>query len=148
MITKELDGLKKCCVYANDFHLEMILLPYIKENLSETKFVILTENNLEETVKILLERITLAENYKAEIFNINWKNEKNKKIDYMKECLCNDEKITVIIKGSLNYINDILNIIMDFDKNNIDIIRCYSVEELNETHINLSDCEVLNTKRI
>ena len=73
MITKELDDLRKCCVYANDFHLEMILLPYIKENLSETKFVILTENNLEETVKILLKRINLDENYKNEILNINYK---------------------------------------------------------------------------
>ena len=142
MITKELDNLKKCCVYANDFHLEMILLPYIKENLSETKFVILTENNLEETVKILLKRINLDENYKNEILNINWKNDTEKKIDYIKKFLNNNEKITVVIKGSLNYLDEILNIISNF------VIECYSVDELNETDINLDNCEVLNTKKI
>ena len=31
MITKELEATKKCCLYASDFHLEMILVPYIKE---------------------------------------------------------------------------------------------------------------------
>ena len=61
MITKELDGLEKCCIYANDFHLEMILLPYIKENFEENKFIIFTENDLEGTIKTLLERTNLPD---------------------------------------------------------------------------------------
>ena len=33
MITKEHETKKYCCFYASDFHLEMILLPYIKNNI-------------------------------------------------------------------------------------------------------------------
>ena len=41
MITKEHSGIKSCCFYASEFHLEMILLPYINaisNNLSDNVF--------------------------------------------------------------------------------------------------------------
>ena len=48
---------KTCTFYASDYHFEMITLPYIEQKLEEdNKIVILTENNLEETIKTLISR--------------------------------------------------------------------------------------------
>ena len=45
---------KTCAFYASDYHFEMISLPYINKKLDESKEVIvLTENNLKETIKKL-----------------------------------------------------------------------------------------------
>ena len=47
MITKESKAVKKCCLYASDFHLEMILLPYIKERINKSNFIIFTQKTQE-----------------------------------------------------------------------------------------------------
>ena len=59
MITKEHEVKKYCCFYASDFHLEMILLPYIKKNMYKYKFMIFTEENLSDSMNILLNRTNL-----------------------------------------------------------------------------------------
>lgn len=148
MITKELNNIEKCCIYANDFHLEMVLLPFIKENLEKTKFVILTENNLEDSVKILLDKVNINKEIKNEIFGINWKNNNAEKIENLKNSIFNFENITVIIKGSNNFINEISKIVDEFNEDCLDIIKCYSVEQLNGSDINLNNCDILNTKRM
>ena len=148
MITKELNNIEKCCIYANDFHLEMVLLPFIKENLEKTKFVILTENNLEYSVKILLDKVNINKEIKNEIFGINWKNNNAEKIENLKNSIFNFENITVIIKGSNNFINEISKIVDEFNEDCLDIIKCYSVEQLNGSDINLNNCDILNTKRM
>ena len=56
---------KICAFYASDYHFEMISLPYIESKLEEkNEVIILTENNLEETIKILISRMNLAEEKK------------------------------------------------------------------------------------
>ena len=48
ILTKE----KTCAFYASDYHFEMISLPFIEKNIEENKeIIILTENNLEDTIK-------------------------------------------------------------------------------------------------
>ena len=54
MLTEKVVTNKMCLFCASDFHLEMILLPYIKEKIDEYKFVIFTKNDLEDTVNTLL----------------------------------------------------------------------------------------------
>lgn len=148
MITKELNNIEKCCIYANDFHLEMVLLPFIKENLEKTKFVILTENNLEDSVKILLDKVNINKEIKNEIFGINWKNNNAEKIENLKNSIFNFENITLIIKGCNNFINEISKIVDEFNEDCLEIIKCYSVEQLKESNINLNNCDILNTKRM
>ena len=47
-----------CAFYASDYHLEMIMLPYINENLKNDKTVyVFTEHNLEDTINTLLSRV-------------------------------------------------------------------------------------------
>lgn len=145
MITKELDGLEKCCIYANDFHLEMILLPYLKENLGKTKFIIFTENSLEETIKILIERTNLDENVKGDILNLGWDDNYMEKINLLTEFI-NKEKITVIVKGGLDYIKNVVNIVNG--NSNVEVVKCYCVDDINGENVDLGNCEVLNTRRV
>lgn len=145
MITKELDGLEKCCIYANDFHLEMILLPYLKENLGKTKFIIFTENSLEETIKILIERTNLDENVKGDILNLGWDDNYMEKINLLTEYM-NKEKITVIVKGGLDYIKNVVNIVNG--NSNVEVVKCYCVDDINGENVDLGKCEVLNTRKV
>ena len=46
MITEEQKTEKVCALCVSDYHLEMILLPYIIERKEEFKSIVFTENNL------------------------------------------------------------------------------------------------------
>ena len=148
MITKEVDNINKCCLYANDFHLEMILLPYIKENLGKSKFVILTQNNLKDTIKILLEKVNLSKKDISELYKIDWSTKTEEKIKNIQEYSNNKNKTTVVINGNVDFVKENIEIINSFNKNNIDVIECYNVEDLKSTKINIEEYEILNTKSI
>ena len=47
MITKEQNYNRNCLFCASDYHLEMILLPYIIEKKDKYKTIVFTESNLE-----------------------------------------------------------------------------------------------------
>ena len=135
MITKEVDNINKCCLYANDFHLEMILLPYIKEN-------------LKDTIKILLEKVNLSKKDISELYKIDWSTKTEEKIKNIQEYSNNKNKTTVVINGNVDFVKENIEIINSFNKNNIDVIECYNVEDLKSTKINIEEYEILNTKRI
>ena len=100
MITKEHEVKKYCCFYASDFHLEMILLPYIKKNMYKDKFMIFTEENLSDSMNILLNRTNLNKEEKKLMQKIDW----SKKGDILPEDIDNH---AIIINGSKKYISKI-----------------------------------------
>ena len=56
---------KTCAFFASDYHFEMISLPYIEKELEKNKkIIILTENDLENTIKNLISKINLNEEKK------------------------------------------------------------------------------------
>lgn len=123
-----------CAFYASDYHLEMIMLPYINENLKDDKTVyVFTQDNLEDTINTLMSKVNLDEDKKEEILNINWKNDDENK--YSKLLEDNNESL-IFIKGNENYIqkvNSNLNQLKSYKK--IEVIDCYSLEEIgNETN--------------
>lgn len=136
MITKELEATKKCCLYASDFHLEMILVPYIKERLEKTKFVILTENNLQDTIKILLDRINLKAKVKKQIIDIGWDTYNKTKLNIIKNYIQNNENLQIIINGSHKYVRQINGYLTNIinEKKNINIVDCFCVED-NEVNL-------------
>lgn len=90
---------KICSFYVSDFHLEMILMPYINKELEENKNIIIkTEKNLKDTVEILVSKMNLNDANKERILNLDWNNEFNKKANNNSD---------VIVIGSEKYINDI-----------------------------------------
>ena len=65
---------KICAFYTSDYHFEMISLPYINNKIKENNdVIILTENNLEHTIKKLVANINLDQEKKDKILKINWK---------------------------------------------------------------------------
>ena len=60
---------KTCCFYVSEFHLEMILVPYINEKLEEN-ITILTQKKLNETMEILISKINLKSENKEKILNL------------------------------------------------------------------------------
>ena len=130
MITKEQSGTKSCCFYASDFHLEMILLPYIKQRINKTKFIVLTETNLEETLKILLDRINFTEEEKKKILNIGWNNDYINKLKRINDNIENNKELTIFIIGDEEF-NSIVKKSIKLN-NNINIIDCFEVGKLNK----------------
>ncbi len=132
-----------CCFYVSDFHLEMILLPYINKKIEEQENIyITTENNLKSSLKILIERVNLKDEIKEKILNLNWDVQKNEEeMNLIKENISN-----IIIIGSENFINQKNKQINKEKYKNI--INCYSFDEVKDDmdRIIKKHNDVLNNK--
>lgn len=147
MITKEHYIRKTCLFCASDYHLEMILLPYIKERIDDSN-IIITENNLEESINVLLTKINLDEKYKEKIRGLNWKNTNDLKFEEINSV--KDKNVNIIINGSYNYIELINNKIKEFVKRDIEIVDCIHIDDsdLNMTEISKKYESFLNTQKL
>lgn len=146
MITKENEG-KLCSFYASDFHLEMIILPYINKKLEDKEeVVIITEENLKESVNILISKINLEEKRKAKLLNLNWENNYKEKIEDLYNC--NSRKVCVIVNGTESFIDKIDKMLNKIsDKNDINIVNCFKIEDI-QNHMQdivLKHTGILNT---
>ena len=115
MVVQDKTKEKTCCFYVSEFHLEMILVPYINEKIDEN-ITILSKKKLKETVKILISKMNLKEENKQKILNLDWDGEKEIK-----------ENSNIIIIGNREYIKNKNEEIKD--KNVISILDCYDFEE-------------------
>ena len=121
---------KLCSFYASDYHFEMISLPYIQKELNDQKeIIIFTENNLNETIKNVLDRTNLNEVEKQKIINIDWNENTKEKLNKIKNEKMQDK--IIFIKGSKEYINDV-DTQIDRTNSNIKIIHCYPIQEVAE----------------
>lgn len=127
METKE----KLCLFFASDYHFEMISLPYINGKLKENKEVIMiTENDLNNTVNIVLERINLKSEEKEKIINIDWK---SNNLDKIKKLENENKEKVIFIKGKEKYIYDInKNINNLISDKNTQVIDCYDINEVQD----------------
>ena len=127
MTTNKSISQKTCCFYASDFHLEMTILPYINKKMEEEKdIVIITENSLEESIKILISKINIKN--KEKILNIDWNNKDTEKIS-------KNNKSVIIVNGTQNFIKNINKKIeiIDTDKNtSIEQVDCYLFDEVKD----------------
>ncbi len=126
---------KTCAFFASDYHFEMISLPYIEKELEKNKkIIILTENDLENTIKNLISKINLNEEKKKKIFNLNWKNDDLNKFKQIKNEVENNKEMTIFIKGKENYIKNINQNIEKWitKSENVKTIDCYDIEEVGE----------------
>ena len=106
---------KTCCFYVSEFHLEMILVPYINEKIDE-KITILTEKKLKETLKILISKMNLKKENKEKILQLGWDGDQVIK-----------ENSNVIIIGSTEYIKEKNKEIEN--KNAVSVLDCYDFEQ-------------------
>ncbi len=148
MITKEHQHKKTCLFCVSDYHLEMILLPYIKEKIDNSKFIIFTENNLEESLEILLTKINLEEKDKEKIKDINWKNTDD--IKYKRIQKNENEKMNIIVNGSYSYIKFTNKKIKEIMNKDIEIVDCFHIgdSDVDVSRISQEYKTILNTKKI
>ena len=135
---------KSCCFYASDWHLTVMLLQYINNKVQENCSIYMKcENNIEEKMNILLNKLTLKN--KKNIMNINWGN-------LVAEDNIDDNEKIYIVSGSDKYIKNINNLIEQcYDKKNynIKIINCYEVRDNEDLGKIISEngyTQILNTK--
>lgn len=107
---------KLCCFYVSEFHLEMILLPYINKKIKEKEEItIITEIKLRESLEILISKMNLKEEEKNQILKLDWDGKEEIK-----------ENSNIIIIGSEKFIKEKNKII----KNAETIVDCYNFEEI------------------
>lgn len=126
MITKESGINKICSFYASDFHLEMMMLPYINKKLEQNANIILfTQKDLEKSIKVLMSKINLCEEKKQKIANLNWSNHSVIKLEKIKP---ENEQVIFVI-GDEKYIEQINQKIKDI-KGKLTIVNCYDLEQV------------------
>lgn len=126
---------KTCAFYTSDYHFEMISLPYINKKIEENQeVVILTEKNLEKTIKKLISNINLNKDKKEKILNLNWKNDDLNKFKLINKNTENNKSMVIFIKGNVNYIKNINKNIEKWAEKNVNtqVIDCYNLEEISE----------------
>lgn len=127
---------KTCIIYASDYHFEMITLPYISKKIElGEEVVIITENNLEETIKEVVSKINLKEKNRKNILSIDWNNNNNvKKLEKIKNNLEEEKNTVVFIKGEKNYIQNINKNINKWTtgKDNLKIVDCFDLADVTE----------------
>lgn len=143
MKTKE----KLCLFFASDYHFEMISLPYINKELKKDKnVVIISENDLNNTLNTVLDRVNLKPEDRERIVKIDWNNNNLNKIKEI-----NNKETIIFIKGKENYINNINKDIdnLDFEKST-KIVNCYDINEVenNIKEIAKGYSEILSTSGV
>lgn len=141
MLQEKKNKEKLCLFFASDYHFEMISLPYINENLKKDKnIIVVTENNLKETVNKLLSNINLTEEEKDKIKRIDWENNDLNKFKQIKKANKENKETIIFVKGKENYINNInKNIENWLNIEEMKVIDCY---DINEVQDNVSDIVV------
>ena len=142
MVVEDKEIEKICSFYISEYHLEMILLPFINDKIENNKKVIIeTEYNLEETLKRVLERTNLKQENKNKILSLGCNSKEKNKLE---------DKSNIIVIGNKEYIKNANNEIIKNNLKNITVVDCYKFEELGNdvTKIQNSYACNLNTNGI
>ena len=140
-MVKENKSIEKLCLFfASDYHFEMISMPYISENLKRNKkIVIITENNLDDSVQKVLSNVNLEEEQKNRIMNINWNNNDVDKFREIQNANKENRNLVIFVKGRENYIDNINNNINNWINNQeAKVIDCYDINEVYEDVNNIA----------
>ena len=123
---------KLCLFFASDYHFEMISLPYINESLKKNKdVVIMTENDLGNSVNKVISSINLNEEEKNRLNKIDWKNDELNKFKEVKNADKDGKELLIFVKGRENYINNMNKNIENWTNlKNVEIVDCYDINEV------------------
>ena len=148
------DNIKKICnFYVSDWHLAVMLLPYINKEINKgTKITTVFQNNMKNNIETLVRKLNLKN--EKEILQIDWNTKNNSILErYVKENLSSGEENLFIINGDKEYVEKSNEKVIEYigknktKKNFIKIVDCYEVEQNKEKMYNIikmHDC-VLNT---
>ena len=123
---------KLCSFYVSDWHLVTMLLPYINKKINEqAKIATILEKDIQENIKVLLEKLNLKNKEKIE--QIIWTKEQRKNIFSNIE---NSKEIIIIVNGEKDFIknkNEKIEKYLETHEINkkVKIINCFEVIEYN-----------------
>ena len=121
MVLEEKKVKNICNFYVSEYHLEMILVPFINSKIEEKENVVIeTEYDMNETLNTLLSKLNLKEENKEKILRLGW----NKKENNIKS------KDNVIIIGNKDYIENTNRRIMQKNIEDLTIVDCYKFEDI------------------
>ena len=136
---------KLCCFYASDWHLTVMLLPYISSKIDEKSSIYMKcENNIQDKMKTLLNKLKIKN--EKNILNINW----NGQVE--EDNVCDEHEKIYIVSGENDFIKDTNETIEHYYANKnakIKIINCYEITKENNLNKIIEDNgykQILNTK--
>lgn len=122
MVLEEKKVKNICNFYVSEYHLEIMLLPYISKKIdNEENITIITEIDLESTLNVVIERINLDKDKKEKIKKIGWN------IQNIENIIPNTN---VILMGSKKFINEKVFELKERQVENLEIIACYNYNEV------------------
>lgn len=122
MVLEEKKVKNICNFYVSEYHLEIMLLPYISKKIdNEENITIITEIDLESTLNVVIERINLDKDKKEKIKKIGWN------IQNIENIIPNTN---VILIGSKKFINEKIFELKERQVENLEIIACYNYNEV------------------
>ena len=122
MVLEEKKVKNICNFYVSEYHLEIMLLPYISKKIdNEENITIITEMDLESTLNVVIERINLDKDKKEKIKKIGWN------IQNIENIIPNTN---VILIGSKKFINEKVFELKERQVENLEIIACYNYNEV------------------
>lgn len=133
--------IKKVCSFCvSDWHFITMLIPYIHKKIEAKEEVLVhTEQNRFETMRTFLTKLTLNQETKQKLADLNWKESKISRYRQIQEELENGQNnITIIVEGENAYIERINRYIEKWvAKNkkiekNITIVNCFEVMQFNQ----------------
>ena len=134
------ENIKKICSFSvSNWHLITMLAPYLSKEL-ENGHQIYTffETDMEEMIGEFLLKLTLNQETKEKLSNLNWNSNKGYKYTQIQEELnkINNNDFLIVVSGNRNYIEKInINIEKWVKKNKIkskiSVINCYEVTQFN-----------------
>lgn len=127
---------KSCLFYVSDYHFEMIALPYMKKKIeNNNQVIVMTQENLEDSMKHLLDKVNLDSDDKKKIEKINWK---EKSVEEISEIDTLNNKV-VFVKGTEKYIKNVNQKINEVSNvQNLQVIDCYDVNNVDESIIDIT----------
>lgn len=122
MVLEEKKVKNICNFYVSEYHLEIMLLPYISKKIdNEENITIITEIDLKATLDVVIERINLDKNKKEKIKKIGWN------IQNIENIIPNTN---VILIGSKKFINEKVFELKERQVETLEIIACYNYNEV------------------
>ncbi len=137
--------IKRVCGFnVSGMHFSVMILPYINKELENKKEIItLLEGNLEKNIQEILSKITLNNEAKEKIKDVNWKATDIGKTNYekdLKQKITKEKDLSFIVYGREEYINTANEKIEKFLKKHekylndkkIKISNCYTIDDFKE----------------
>lgn len=135
------NDIKRICSFCvSDWHFITMLIPHINKKIEAGENVkVYTKQSRFETMRTFLSKLTLNQESKQQLANLNWNGSKiNRYYQIQEELEKIHGKVTFIIEGDNAYIEKINNYIKRWRTKNqkakieITIINCYEVMQFNQ----------------